>query len=143
MTGSLTVMELKTKVTDASVDAFLATLDNDARRADCAIVSELMRQATGAAPKLWGTNMIGFGSHRYRYASGKEGDWMQVAFAPRKDKVTLYLMGMDENAELLAKLGKHTRGGGCLHLKKLADVDMDVLKELIQRSVALAVERSI
>ena len=136
-------MELKTKLTDASVDAFLATLDSDARRADSGIVSELMQAATGAEPKLWGTNIVGFGTSRIKYANGKEADWLQVAFAPRKDKVTLYLMGMDENAELLAKLGKHTRGGGCLHIKKLADVDTDVLKELIQRSVALAVERSL
>lgn len=129
-------MELKTKLTDASVDAFLATLDNDMRRADSEIVSELMQEATGAEPKLWGTNIVGFGTSRIKYANGKEADWLQIAFAPRKDRVTLYLKGMDENAELLAKLGKHSRGGGCLHIKKLADVDLDVLKELIGRSVA-------
>ena len=136
-------MELKTKLTDTSVDAFLALLDSDARRADSEIVSELMQEATGAEARLWGTNLIGFGHYRYKCSTGKPTDWMQVSFAPRKDKVTLYLMGMDENAELLARLGKHTRSGGCLHLKKLADVDLDVLKELIQRSVALAVSRSI
>ncbi|MBB6052962.1 DUF1801 domain-containing protein [Armatimonas rosea] len=136
-------MELKTKVSDASVDAFLATLDSELRRADSEVVSELMQAATGAEAKLWGTNIIGFGHYRYKCSKGKPTDWMQIAFAPRKDKVTLYLMGMDENAELLSRLGKHTRGGGCLHIKKLSDVDIDVLKELIERSVALAVERSI
>ncbi len=129
-------MELKTKLTDASVEAFLAALESDARRADCAIVSELMQAATGAEAKLWGTNIIGFGSYRYKYASGREGDWMQVAFAPRKQHVTLYLTGIQKQTDLLEKLGKHTLSGGCLHIKKLADVDLEVLKELIARGVA-------
>ena len=128
-------MELKTKLTDASVDAFLAALESDARRADCAIVSELMQEATGAEPKLWGTNIVGFGTYRYKYASGREGDWMQVAFAPRKQHVTLYLTGIQKQTDLLEKLGKHTLSGGCLHIKKLADVDLEVLKELITRGV--------
>jgi Domain of unknown function (DU1801) len=128
-------MELKTKLTDASVAEFLATVDNEARRADCETLTTLMHAATGAEAKLWGSNIVGFGTSRIKYANGKEADWLQIAFAPRKDKVTLYLKGMDENAELLAKLGKHSRGGGCLHIKKLADVDLEVLKELIGRSL--------
>jgi hypothetical protein len=128
-------MELKTKLTDASVAEFLATVDNETRRADCDTLTALMQAATGAEAKLWGSNIVGFGTSRIKYANGKEADWLQIAFAPRKDKVTLYLKGMDENAELLAKLGKHSRGGGCLHIKKLADVDLDVLKELIGRSL--------
>lgn len=128
-------MELKTKLTDASVAEFLATVDNEARRADCDTLTALMQAATGAEARLWGSNIVGFGTSRIKYANGKEADWLQIAFAPRKDKVTLYLKGMDENAELLAKLGKHSRGGGCLHIKKLADVDLDVLKELIGRSL--------
>ena len=128
-------MELKTKLTDASVAEFLATVDNETRRADCETLTTLMQAATGAEAKLWGSNIVGFGTSRIKYANGKEADWLQIAFAPRKDKVTLYLKGMDENAELLAKLGKHSRGGGCLHIKKLADVDLEVLKELIGRSL--------
>ncbi|WP_309690032.1 DUF1801 domain-containing protein [Armatimonas sp.] len=128
-------MELKTKISDASVTEHLDALDNETRRADCQTLSVLMQEATGSEAKLWGTNIIGFGSYRYKYASGREGDWMQVAFAPRKLHVTLYLTGIKENTDLLEKLGKHSLSGGCLHIKKLADVDLDVLKELIGRSV--------
>lgn len=129
-------MELKTKASDASVSEFLDALDNETRRADCQTLSVLMQEATGSEAKLWGTNIIGFGSYPYKYASGKVGIWMQVAFAPRKPHVTLYLKGITQHTNLLEKLGKHTLSGGCLHIKKLADVDIDVLKELIQHSVA-------
>ena len=128
-------MELKTKVSDASVPKFLDAIDNETRRSDSQTVSTLMQAATGAEPKLWGTNIIGFGSYRYQYASGQQGDWMRVGFAPRKLHVTLYLNGIKQQTDLLEKLGKHTLQGGCLHIKKLADVDLDVLKELIQRAV--------
>jgi hypothetical protein len=129
-------MELKTKLTNASASAFLDALDNETRRTDCQTLSKLMQEATGAEPKLWGTNIVGFGTSRIKYASGKEADWLQIAFAPRKPHVTLYLTGVKEQTELLEKLGKHTLSGGCLHIKKLADVDADVLKELIGRAVA-------
>lgn len=129
-------MALKTQPTDASVPAFLAALESEQRRTDSETLIELMREATGAEPVLWGTNIVGFGSYTYTYASGQTGDWMQVAFAPRKDRVTLYLNSLSNHTDLLERLGKHTRGGGCLHLKKLSDADPEVLRELIQRSVA-------
>jgi Domain of unknown function (DU1801) len=135
-------MEAKTKVSDASVAEFLNALDNETRRNDCQTLWQLMQAATGAEPKLWGSNIVGFGTYRLKYASGKEGDWPILAFAPRKQQVTLYLKGMDANVELLTRLGRHTRGGGCLHIKKLADVDLEAVKELLARSVALTLAES-
>lgn len=131
--------ELKTKVTEASVEDFLNGVENENVRADCRKISELMSLATGAPPKMWGTNIIGFGSQSLKYASGRELNWMIVGFSPRKANITLYLStGEAWNEELLAKLGKHKTGMGCLYFKRLADVDEDVLKKLIGESVKRA-----
>ena len=129
--------ELKTKKNSASVEAYLAQVENTRRREDSLAVLALMREVTGMEPEMWGDSMVGFGSYHYKYASGHEGDWFLVGFAPRKQNLVLYIMsGFDEYEELLAQLGKHKTGKSCLYLNKLADVDTAVLTQLIQKSVA-------
>jgi hypothetical protein len=131
--------ELKTKQTEASVEDFLSGVEDEQKRLDCRKISELMRQATGAPPKMWGDAIIGFGSRRLKYSTGREVDWMIVGFAPRKQNITLYLStGEEWNAELLSRLGKHKTGMGCLYFKRLSDVDEEVLKKLISESVKRA-----
>ena len=128
--------ELKTKPTNASVPAFLRAIPNAQIREDSATVITIMSAATKAKPRMWGSNIVGFGSLRYVYASGREGDWPLAAFAPRKDKITLYILGNFEQCDpLLAKLGKHARGGSCLHIRKLSDVHLPTLKKLVAASV--------
>ena len=129
--------ELKTKKTRGSVGAFLAAVPDPERRKDARAVAALLRRVTGERAALWGTNMVGFGTYRYRYASGREGDWPIAAFAPRVDRVTLYLsFDLSRHRELLARLGKHSKGKGCLHIRRLSDVDLDVLEELARSAVA-------
>ena len=131
--------EIKTKETEASVEEFLDGVENEKVREDCRRIAALMSDATGAPPKMWGTNIIGFGSRRLKYASGRELDWMIVGFSPRKANITLYLStGEAWNDELLSKLGKHKTGMGCLYFKRLGDVDEDILKKLIDESVERA-----
>lgn len=128
--------ELKTKVNDASVEKFLKNVKDEATREDCHKIIEIMSKATKAPPKMWGTSIVGFGSYHYKYASGREGDWMLVGFSPRKQNLTLYIMsGFDEYEALLKKLGKHSTGKSCLYIKRLADVDMNALRELVTKSV--------
>lgn len=128
--------ELKTKKTEASAAEFLNAIVDEQRRADCFAVAELMKKATKSEPKMWGSSIVGFGEYHYKYASGREGDWMQMGFASRKDFLTLYLCGRDENFDgLLSKLGKYKSGKGCLYIKKLADVDLKILQALIKCSL--------
>jgi hypothetical protein len=130
------VAELKTKETGASVDAFLATIKDEARQKDCQTVSRLMGDATKAEPRMWGSNMVGFGSYHYKYASGREGDWFLTGFAPRKQDLALYIMGgFDRYEALLKELGKYKTGKSCLYVKRLSGVDVAVLKQLIVASV--------
>ena len=127
--------ELKTKQNDASVEAFLNSVVDEQKRQDSFTILELMQEVTGAEPKMWGTSIIGFGSYHYKYASGRDGDWFVTGFAPRKQNLTLYIMsGFAKYDELLAKLGKHKTGKACLYIKKLEDIDLDVLRELIKQS---------
>ena len=127
--------ELKTKLNDASVEAFLNSVENEKRRTDSFAVLEMMQEITGEPPKMWGASIIGFGSYHYKYASGREGDWMRVGFSPRKQNLSLYLTnGFSNKEELISGLGKFKTGKGCLYINKLEDVDLDVLKELIQIS---------
>ena len=127
----------KTKKTAASVPAFLNTVEDDQRRKDCKTIAKMMQEATGEKPQMWGANMIGFGSYRYKYASGREGDWFVTGFSPRKANLSLYLMaGFSGFEKLLAKLGKHKTGKACLYIKKLDDIDETVLRKLIKESVA-------
>lgn len=128
--------ELKTKPTEQSVQEFIAAIPDEQRRRDCAAIADLMREASGAEPVMWG-NIVGFGRYRYRYASGREGDWFITGFAPRKQSLTLYIMaGFAQYDALLARLGKHSTGKSCLYIKRLSDVDQDLLRELVARSVA-------
>ena len=127
--------ELKTKENDASVTSFLNGVENKTRRTDSFTLLEIMHEITGESPKMWGESIIGFGTYHYVYASGREGDWMRVGFSPRKQALTLYLSyGFTGKEELISKLGKFKTGKGCLYLKKLEDVDLATLKELIQIS---------
>ncbi len=128
--------ELKTKVNEASVEGFLNSVKDEQTRANCFEILKIMKQVTKEEPKMWGASIVGFGSYHYKGASGREGDWMLTGFSPRKQNLTLYLMGgFDAHADLLKKLGKHKTSVGCLYIKKLEDVDKKVLKELIVETV--------
>jgi hypothetical protein len=135
--------ELKTKPTDESVTGFLNAVEDETRREDCYALLELMREVTHAQPEMWGTSIVGFGRFRYHYASGRTGEWMLVGFAPRKRDLTLYLMpNLDDAAELMGRLGKYKMGKSCLYIKRLADVDLAVLREVVRVSVdKLAAQR--
>lgn len=129
--------ELKTKPTQVSVIEFINQVENEVRRKDCLAVMELMKAATGAEPVMWGPSIIGFGTYHYKGKSS-EGEWLMIGFSPRKTDLTLYISpGTAYFKDQLARLGKHkTSGGACIYLKKLADVDLAVLKEIIDASVA-------
>jgi hypothetical protein len=127
----------KTKPTEVSVAAFIDALTDGPRRADAKALVKLMQSATGEKPKMWGPSIIGFGSYHYTYESGREGDVPLAGFSPRKAATVLYgVTGFGDSEALLAKLGKHTTGKGCLYIKKLADVDQNVLEALVLKSVA-------
>ena len=128
--------ELKTQPSDASVEDFLQRVENEQRKKDAFAVLDLMKRVTGEEPVMWGGSIIGFGSYHYKYASGREGDWLAAGFSPRKRELTLYVMsGFSKHDELMARLGKHRTGKSCLYIKTLADIDMDVLEELVRLSV--------
>lgn len=126
--------ENKTKATAASVDGFFDTLSQE-RRADAKAIARLMQTVSRQKPKMWGPSIVGFGSYHYRYDSGREGDMPLICFSPRKSATVIYNMGSADRG-LLDKLGKHALNGGCLHIKKLADIDPAVLKTLISASFA-------
>jgi hypothetical protein len=129
--------ELKTQPTDVSVESFLGTIADEQKRADCFTLLALMKEATGAEPQMWGTSIVGFGHYRYRYASGREGDWFFAGFSPRKQNLTLYLMsGFEQYDALMQQLGKHSVGKSCLYVKRLSDLDMPTLQALVEQSVA-------
>jgi hypothetical protein len=128
--------ELKTKPTNVDVDDFIDTVADEGRRDDCRELVKMMKKATKAEPTMWGSSIIGFGRYRYKYASGHEGEWPIIGFAPRKNDLTLYLMqGFEQREDLMGRLGRHKTSKACLHIRKLEQVDMDVLKELIDISV--------
>ena len=134
--------EAKTKPTEVDVDEFIAQVDDPAKRADSHKLIALMQKLTGEPARMWGPSIIGFGSYHYKYASGHEGDSCLAGFSPRKAEFSVYLRGgyWSENVEkrdaLLARLGKHRMGKGCLYVKRLADVDLEVLAQLIAQSVS-------
>jgi hypothetical protein len=131
--------ELKTKPNDGDVEAFLAAVPDARRRSDSLVLLDLFRTVTGEHAKMWGTAIVGFGDSHYAYASGREGDWFITGFSPRKQNLTLYCMGgYEPHGEVLARLGKHKLGKGCLYINRLQDVDIDVLRELITTTVAAA-----
>lgn len=128
--------ELKTKINDASVHEFINSIKDDEKNKFALKVLNMMKSVTKNQPKMWGTSIIGFGTYHYKYASGREGDWMQVGFSPRKQAMTLYIMsGFSKYDDLLSKLGKFKTGKSCLYIKKENDVDWEVLKELVSQSV--------
>lgn len=130
--------ENKTQPTKISIDAFLETLSTE-KRDDSHQLITLMRQASKEEPVLWGTNIIGFGTYHYHYASGREGDWMKIGFSPRKAAFSLYLScDLDLLKEELAKLGTFTHGKGCIYIKQLSDVDQVALKQMIAKAYELA-----
>ena len=129
--------DLKTQPTTASVDAFIDAVDDEPKRADSRVVAEMMAEITGVPGVMWGSSIVGFGKYHYRYASGREGDFFEAGFSPRKRALTLYVMaGFSEYEDLLGRLGKHSTGKSCLYVKRLADIDLDVLRELLTRSVS-------
>jgi hypothetical protein len=129
--------ELKTQKNDASVEAFLNSVEDERKRRDSYALMEIMRQETGLEPKMWGPAIVGYGDYHYKYATGREGDSFLVGFSPRKQNLTLYIMsGFDDYDVLLGQLGKHSTGKSCLYIKRLDAVNQDVLRELVRRSVA-------
>lgn len=129
--------ELKTKPTDDDVNKFLDSVADKQRREDSKRLLEIMREITGVEPIMWGSSIVGFGTQHYKYASGREGDWMAIGFSPRKQALTLYgLIYYDKDRAVAAKLGPHKEGKGCLYINKIADVDLNILKQMIKKSFA-------
>ncbi len=126
----------KTKPTTQSVDAFLDKIGDEARRTECLALLGLMKRVTKSEPQIWGSGVVGFGNYHYKYASGHEGDCFITGFAPRKGALTLYITaGVERFPKLVSKLGKHKAGKGCLYIKKLDDVNLSVLEDLLSQSV--------
>ena len=127
----------KTVPNSLSATEFLAAVADSGQRADCAALNELMVSVTGHPPVMWGATMVGYGQYAYTYASGRSGEWFETGFSPRKGKLSVYLTsGVVRHAELLRRLGKHQTAKSCLYIRALADVDLEVLRQLIERSVA-------
>ncbi len=129
--------ESKTKATAASVERYIAAIEDDVRRQDCAMLVRLMTRATKQPPTMWGTSIVGFGSYHYKYESGREGDSCLTGFSSRKGAISVYLCRTFPGQEaLLSKLGKHKMGKGCLYFRRLADVDLKVLERLVAGAAA-------
>lgn len=129
-------MSNKTKPTDVNVDDFVASIEDDTKRSDCETLVELMRDITGKPGQMWGSGMVGFGEYHYVYESGREGDSFVTGFAPRARNLSIYLMdGFDSYQELLDRLGPYKTGKSCLYVTRLERIDLDVLRELVERSV--------
>lgn len=131
--------EAKTKPTAVSVESYLAAIADDVRREDCRALSDLMQRLSGCAPTMWGTSIVGFGQYHYKYASGHEGDSCLIGFSSRKGDISVYLLAgyeTDETRSLLAQLGRHKIGKACLYLRRLSDVQLPVLEQLIAGSIA-------
>lgn len=134
--------ENKTQPTDQSVKSFIEALDDQQKIADSYSLVKLMKEVTGCDPKMWGPSIIGFDQYHYKYESGREGDMLKAGFSPRKREFSIYIMsGFKCQEELLQKLGKHRTGKACLYVKKLDDIDMDVLREMVEESVKYVDEK--
>ena len=128
--------ELKTKKTDQSVEKFLDAVPDETKKRDSYKILTMMKEISRKEPKMWGSSMVGFGDFRYKYASGREGDWFQIGFSPRKQNLTLYLTcNINQFQSDLEKLGKYKTGVGCLYIKSLEEIDLKVLKAIIRKSV--------
>jgi hypothetical protein len=132
------LVEIKTKPTSASVEDFINTVKDEQKRKDCFVLLEMMKKASGEEPVLWSSSVIGFGSKRYKSpGTGREVDWLRIGFSPRKANLSLYLsLYIKEHAAALEKLGKYKTGVGCLYINKLEDIDLDVLKEIIDTALS-------
>jgi len=129
------VAEIKTKRTSASVADFLNSIPDAEKREDCRTIAEMMRTATRAEPQMWGPGIVGFGHCRWVYPDGREMDWMQIAFSPRKANITLYVTEDVLKSDLMKKLGRSSCGKGCLYIRRLSDVDIPTLRSLIRQTV--------
>lgn len=130
-------MALKTKPSDVSVYDFIESLPDESQRADCYTLSAMMEEITGEPPVLWGPSIVGFGTYHYVYESGTEGDWFLTGFSPRKKNLSIYLMdGCSTHHPLLGKLGKYKNSVSCLYVNKLSDVDLTILRQIIEKSAA-------
>jgi hypothetical protein len=129
------VAENKTKPTKVSPAAFIGRVESEGKRKDCRELVTLMKKITGKPPRMWGPSIIGFGKYHYRYDSGREGEMLLTGFSPRRQGLVLYLGPGLKDKELMANLGKHKRGKGCLYINKLDDVDRKVLRDLVRKSV--------
>lgn len=128
--------ELKTKPTEENPSKFLKGIEDDQKRSDCLELLALMEAITGKKPKMWGTSIVGFGNYHYKYDSGREGDYFVTGFSPRKQNLTIYIMpGFTRYEAVMSKIGKYKTGKSCLYIKKLDDIDRDLLRELISQSV--------
>ena len=129
--------QLKTKPNKQTVSAFLKGVEPQQKREACYTIFKLMQEVTGKIPQMWGNSVVGFGNYHYNYASGREGDWFMIGFSPRDQKIAIYFMpGFDNYDDFMSKLGTHTTGKSCLYIKNLEDVDLAVLRELMEQSVA-------
>jgi hypothetical protein len=129
--------ELKTRRAATSVDAFIRSITDEARRQDCLTLLAMMKKVTGVDPEVWSSGVVGFGTFHYKSASGQEGDWFPVGFASRKASLTVYLgLGLEQVAEPLSRLGKYKSGKGCVYIKRLKDVDVEVLEQIVADSYA-------
>lgn len=127
--------ELKTKKQNSGVTEFLARIADESVRKDCQTLVDMMREITGDPGDLWGTSIVGFGEYHYKYASGRENDWFKMGFSPRKANLTIYIMsGYDDKRALLARLGRHSLGKSCLYVRRLSDIDLSVLRELLEQA---------
>lgn len=128
--------ELKNAATDADVNDYLSSIENEQQRLDCQKLTEIISKLTGKPPRMWGKSMVGFGSYHYKYASGREGDWFLTGFSARKNTLSLYIMaGFDQYEELLKDLGEYKTGKSCLYIKSLNKINIKILQELIVSSV--------
>ncbi|TNE84004.1 MAG: DUF1801 domain-containing protein [Deltaproteobacteria bacterium] len=135
-------MSNKTTPTDASVEAFVAAVPNEARREDAQTLLRLLSDVSGEAPRMWGPTIVGFGTYDYTYDSGRSGKWLRIGFSPRKRENVVYLMGgFEQHTDLLSRLGKYKTGKSCLYISRLANVDLDVLRELMVASLAEMAEK--
>ena len=132
----MNVTQNKTALTDASVDEFIASIAHPTRRQDAAVLVDLFSNVTEFAPKMWGDSIVGFGQYHYRYATGREGGFLATGFSPRKSNLSIYIMpGYGDFSDILKNLGKHKLGKSCVYVNKLADIDLDVLAQLITAGV--------
>lgn len=125
----------KTIPIDSSVDAFLAAIESDERRKDCQALCSTLQKITQKQPQMWGSALVGFGTYHYKYASGHEGDTPQISFSPRKEHISIYFNdGFENKTHFLEKLGKYKQGKGCLNIKRLADVNVELLEQMMLQS---------